>query len=255
LPRYPAIAYGEQHIYPHELATGSDVFRRAARTAYESHTELEASCAELAAAGPDARSTNIAFYSTGHATPSRAEVVGSELVVEKRDPEWLPNVGLRGDGTVPAISAIPIEHSSGEASETARRFAPESHVTMASSDRLIELLVSLAFEDTSAVRGTAPTGPWVGFDVDEVVAVGHPTTISLQLNGALESDSIPRLAVRGPDDSAAPLQMTTSGSGREWSSTFVPEREGVYRVTAFIENVGHYDVVSGSEAFGAYAHG
>jgi Lecithin:cholesterol acyltransferase len=51
------------------------------------------------------------YFSRGHATPNRLELQSAtgNLVAQKRDPEWRGNEGWQGDGTVPALSAIPID--------------------------------------------------------------------------------------------------------------------------------------------------
>jgi hypothetical protein len=53
----------------------------------------------------------ISYMGRGHATPNLAVLQGDRLRIRKRDPHWRGNVGWRGDGTVPMLSAIPHEQS------------------------------------------------------------------------------------------------------------------------------------------------
>lgn len=253
LPRYPAIMENGVQRYPHELQAATAEFRARSQKAYGGHLELERNCTPLAGLHPETGPDLLAFYSRGHATPSRAVVTNRLLRVTKEDPEWLPNQGWLGDGTVPAISAIPIEHSGGERADNYRRFAPESHVQMASSSLLIEHLEALTSDALSSVRGDLFGTPWLGFDLDDVIEVGRAATIGVRINGNKGKDAAPRLSLLRPGEVAfeAPIDMTRNGDG--WSAAVTPTREGTYGVKVQVDNLEATDRVSGYEAFGAYA--
>lgn len=109
LPRYQAVRDEESGIdyYPHELpGVGDQLFLERARTAFSMHRAIEDAWESFE---PTGRPEVLALFARGHATLSRAVVRGGGVCVTKTDAEWQPNPGWRGDGTVPAMSAVPIE--------------------------------------------------------------------------------------------------------------------------------------------------
>jgi hypothetical protein len=51
----------------------------------------------------------VPYLARGHATANLVKLEGGRLRVRKEDPPWRGNAGWAGDGTVPALSAIPVE--------------------------------------------------------------------------------------------------------------------------------------------------
>jgi len=245
LPRYDAVrdeASGTT-LYPYQL--GSDSFRQRARTAFGVHRDIEKAWDAL---DPAERPEVLAVFARGHATPSRAVLRdGWVRVTKKADAEWLPNVGWRGDGTVPALSAIPIELSD---TVLARRAVPDRHGPMAICAAAVDVLKEYAAEPFGSVRGDAPDGPWLGLDLDEVVAAGQPFTVVAELLGTSDVQGASGWLRVAPEDgpAAEPVPMT-GGDGR-WELTVGGLAPGAYWLTVEAVNVPRVDRVTGCDVVG-----
>src|ERR1035438_2812988 len=190
LPRYPAVlAPGQAKgrgrdeprlLYPLELggvlAAG---FAARAADASQAHAEIGEAWRGLAHRpdGPELAT----IFARGHATPSRAVLSGGKLRVTRSDPEWLPNQGWRGDGTVPAISAIPPE---GDDDRSAWYPVPERHLSMASTPAVIELLRFLDGAVPAPPPAERAGQPWIGLELDETVLPGEPSAMAAEVLGA-----------------------------------------------------------------------
>ena len=163
----------------------------------------------------------LALFARGHATPSRTVCTGGRVQVSKVDAEWQPNRGWRGDGTVPAISAYPIERSD---EPLARRVVPERHGPMATTAAAVDTVREYEAESTASLRGDTPEKPWLGLDVDDVVAAGEPFTLATELLGTNGVDAAAAwVTVRqdrpGAEAMSGPQPMI--GGGGRWEATIV----------------------------------
>ncbi|MBV9011069.1 MAG: hypothetical protein JO272_03285 [Pseudonocardiales bacterium] len=245
LPRYRAVRddeSGSEH-YPHEL--GPAWFTKQAQASFDRHREIETAWGALESAQ---RPEVLALFARGHATPSRAVRHGDRVRVTKVDAEWLPNVGWRGDGTVPALSAIPIELSE---DVRARRAVPDRHGPMATCPAAVEALRDYEAEPFGSLRGDSPARPWLGLDLDEVLAAGEPFTVTAELLGTADIEGATAWLHVTPDGhpaAAAPLRMT-GGEGR-WEVTVPGLAPGSYRIGVEAVNVPRVDRVRGGDVVG-----
>jgi pimeloyl-ACP methyl ester carboxylesterase len=137
-----------------------------------------------------------------------------------------------GDGTVPRVSATPIEV---EHEENAR-FAAQRHASLQNDDPVLTQLAGVLSGvelDLSAFRAPMVR---IGLDVDDVYEAGEPLTVRARPERETEE---PLLAViedasRPPDDER-PVEVaraTLRPGDDEWRSAELgPLREGAYRVT------------------------
>ena len=250
LPRYRAVrdeATGEE-LYPHELGTASwQPFTTRAAEAFGMHRDIEDSWAEL---DEPARPEVLAMFARGHGTAGRAVLAGGRVRVTKDDAEWLPNVGWRGDGTVPALSAFPIEVAD---DVRARRAVPDRHGPMAASTVAVDVLREYEGEPTGSVRGDTPERPWLGLDFDDVLAAGEPFPVAAQLLGADDVEGAVAWLRITPDDGdtpapRAPLRM--SGSDGRWEATVPALAPGRYRLAVEAVDVPRVDQVDGTDVIG-----
>jgi len=249
LPRYQAVREeGEESSdlrYPHELMTTEESFRRRAREAFNMHQRIEDDWPTRDS--PD-RPQVLALFARGHATPSRAVCIDGQVRVTKDDAEWQPNHGWRGDGTVPAMSAIPIELTN---DELARRVVPDRHGPMATTAAAVAHVREHEAEPFTSLRGDQPERPWLGLDIDDVLVAGDPFTLTAELLGADDAGDATAW-VRVTEDrsgaTGAPLQMT--GDGRRWEVTVPGLGPGSHQVTVEVVNVPRWDKVSGYEVVG-----
>ncbi|MFD3539280.1 hypothetical protein ACFWUQ_07245 [Streptomyces sp. NPDC058662] len=233
LPRYPMVGggAGEEPLSPYEVAAGTigdASFAARAKDAFAVHQDIETAWTALHR-GPGAPEVT-AVFGRGHTTLQHALLSPAGLTVLKQPARWLPNADWHGDGTVPAISAIPIEQDG----MGARRAVAERHMGLASSSVVVDVLAEYAGESLDAVRGDSPDEPWLGLDLEEAVATGEPVPIGVTLLGA-PADERTRVLVRarphdGPKGAGTRwLPCTATGDGT-WAVALPPLGSGTYTV-------------------------
>ncbi len=183
------------------------------------------------------------------------------MAVKGRDAEWLPNVGWTGDGTVPAISAIPIELDRRRGAwqpDTRRHLAlPSSGVVAVTLAEFTGASLGAVRGDTSDRRGDTPGRPWLGLDVDELLPAGEPVPVRAVLHGSPPeppSESPPTLSARlraegGPPGEAVP--MVRDGDG--WSVTLPAVDPGMYELEVRAVGVPLVDRLSCRDTVGVVA--
>jgi hypothetical protein len=169
------------------------------------------------------------YFGRGHTTLNRAVVRGGRLRVAKVDPEWRGNLGWRGDGTVPAISAIPAELS--DVPETAQA-VPDKHGAMGSTAQVLERLVTMQGDDLPKRGSDRPVMPWVGWDTDEVVPVGMEIEVGAQLHHGTVgpqdvTGSAATIVVSG---AATPVSVSMRLTEQGWRVVLPPLPEGTYQL-------------------------
>jgi pimeloyl-ACP methyl ester carboxylesterase len=230
LPRYPAVlsqdhanghgSDGPRALYPLELggvlAAG---FTARAADAFQAHAEIGEAWRGLAqrADGPEL----ITVFARGHATPSRAVLSGGKLRVTRSDPEWLPNQGWQGDGTVPAISAIPPESDEDRGTWYP---VPERHLSMASAPAVIELLRSLDGAAPAPPPGEGAGRPWIGLELDDMVLAREPMAIAAEVLGAAGDAASAWVTVRPAGRRGQPRRYRLTPAGGRWRGV-IPGRE------------------------------
>ncbi|NUV61852.1 triacylglycerol lipase [Streptomyces sp. CAI-85] len=257
LPRYPAVARpdGAQPLRPYELEEGTgtgaavgESFVRQAKAAFGVHQDIESAWTGLLA-GPDLPEVT-AVFGRGHATLQQALLSSTGLSVSKNAPGWLPNPDWLGDGTVPAISAIPIEQQD----IRIRRGVPERHMALGSSSVVVDILAEYAGEPLDSVRGDKPDRPWLGLDLDDTALSGDPVTVGVTLHGAQADERTQvrsRLRARdGQQKGTTPwLPCTRSGDDR-WQAELLPPGAGTYSVEIAATGVPAVDRLSAGDVLG-----
>lgn len=260
-PRYPAIWADARAQYPSELVGAPDWFAPRAERGFQVHRDLETAIERLATSDAEHHGRNgggpvtLAFFSRGHATTARGSMVNGRLLTERVDAEWLPNAGWRGDGTVPAISAIPIEASDGETAFLYRRELPDTHLPMMQSQAVVETLRDLEGESLAAVRGDDVGDgqpPKVCFDTDDIVAAGDVARVSVWLSGAeptAGATATLRLHPVGQPE-VVPTEVDMVDADEGWRSDIPGLLPGNYRVSVTVADPAGGLRVTGEDAFG-----
>lgn len=243
LPSYPAVLSAgratatARPLRPLEMEAiaGSELAPRVRRAAGTS-AETAASWAALTRRGEAPELT--AVLSRRHPTPNRAVLVGRQLRVTRDDPEWLPHCGWRGDGTVPAISAIPPEFGGGDDD---LREVPDRHQAMASAAVIVDILRGYARGATVRTADGRPprlAGPRAGaprldLEFDEVAPAGQPMTVvaSLSHDTAAAGGEL-WLTVRRQAARAPVFRCRSRLTGSRWLTTIPPLGPGLYLVAA-----------------------
>lgn len=255
LPRYPVVLDTGGPVYPHEVSVAPTSFRARATTAYETQLELGKACEKVFESTPQARSRFMAFYATGHTTAGRAVVEGQRVEVSCADPEWLDHHGWdSGDGTVPAISAIPVEYPADTDDGIYHRtWRPEPHLPMASGSGVVEFLSRFEAASLDAVRGEpGPDRPWVGFDIDEVTAAGVACTATIRLRGVDPAEVIARVRLLPePGTLAGALdRLPIDRDGPVWRVQLPGLPPGAHRLRVELDHVPEVDRVIGEDVVG-----
>jgi pimeloyl-ACP methyl ester carboxylesterase len=242
LPRYPVVVDGSSHLYPYQIDSLGETFTLAAARAYREHLELDDLSATASQANPG---TLIPYFSMGHATIGRISKRAGSMFAEKEDCDWLPNPGWGGDGTVPAISAIPLEVPMGAA-----RFTCEEHVALVNAAALIPHLRTLTGASLAPVRGGEQPGsnPWIGFDHESVVLSSQPIQLRAVLNGSPTPGIRARAKVVEPSRPAVSYAMTLVEGW--WTATIPAMSPGTHRCWVEVIESEDSEPIVGSATFG-----
>ncbi|CAM5365728.1 hypothetical protein GCM10010329_85420 [Streptomyces spiroverticillatus] len=225
LPRYPAVGRpdGTPPLRPHELPAGdllAPAFLTGAKAAFAVHQDIEAAWTDL-----DRPPDLTAVFGRGHATLQHALLSPGGLTLAKTSAPWLPNPSWLGDGTVPAISAVPLEL--GEDLRV-RRAVPDRHLALPASATVLALLTEYAGDSLTAVRGDPPDRPWLGLDVDDTALSGTPVPVGVTLHGT-PADERTRVRLRlRTADTTPPWQPCPRSGDTTWQTTLLPPGPGTY---------------------------
>lgn len=180
LPRYPAVLDVASGLArrPHEVfVPGLD--RARARAALDLHETIEG--AWDANASPH-RPEVVPFIGRFQATPERATLEGGRLVVEKRRAEWLDIDDWAGDGTVPYVSALPLEMNR---SWGGRRMPAARHSALSTLEVVVEALDGPQGAPTAGVRDPADDArPTLSLDAEEWYPAGESLPLEVTTRGA-----------------------------------------------------------------------
>jgi hypothetical protein svirD4_25687 len=201
VPKYQTIRDADTDVYPHDLSLASEGFRRRAKTSYEQFQEMTSRIGELVA-DPALLGAWTHFYSEGHGTLSRAEVVADRLVCSKKALDWELRGWQGGDGTVPKFSAFPAWLDKDE--NTGRRPKKDTRRSSARHGQLVEDGAAWAqVEDFGLpdlpppARGAGEDKAYVLLDHDDVVPAGQLTEVGIRLDA--------------PDPGNPEIQVTLTG--------------------------------------------
>lgn len=188
---------------------------------------------------PDTRPSVLPFLARDHGTPSAAYLREGRLVVTDEDPHWQPNPGWRGDGTVPAISAVPAELHGQREVECP---VTQRHTPMASAGSVFRAIRALN-GDPGPVRGDEAfdASARLGVDLDDAVMLGEPVPVHARLirparGMAIDAGSgrpavVPWLVVEPANYSMEASRLPMAADGDGWAATFEPSVPGAWRVS------------------------
>ncbi|MGE0454009.1 MAG: hypothetical protein AB7O37_18190 [Vicinamibacteria bacterium] len=231
LPRYPVITVpaAGMEVYPHEVASELGLNDDLARAAFETHKDIETAWQSVPP--PPEGPAVIPLVGTRHPTVASARWDGSHLVCGKTAlPKHRPD--LQGDGTVPGLSAIPIEMTN---LPGAWRDVPYRHSQIASAIEALRLVGQYSEDPPSGDRGIEPatdTAPRLGLDLEECYEAGAPATIRVHAMGPCDNLTQPRASLSQAWPSAHALgELNLERTGTtEWKAALGGLSEGMYRV-------------------------
>lgn len=191
---------------------------------------------------PTVRPPVVPFLARDHGTPNAVYLRGDRLVVTDDDPTWQPNAGWRGDGTVPAISAVPREMQDEREME---RQVPQRHTPMASAGAVTQAVRALLHGGPVRVERDGTPRWWLGVDLAEASMLGEPVRLRARLSrgvaGGAATEAVPKAAVTATiepvDHSLAPQRIPMTRDGDGWTGTVVPARPGGWRMAVEVNEL------------------
>lgn len=177
LPRYEAIwdeAAGRSR-YPHELPVTR--FAARAKAAFETHRGIEQAWEGVPRGGPEV----IPVLGWSHPTLQSARWDG-RLRVGKTAPSWIAAPGWQddlGDGTVPALSAAPLEMSGAQRGIVRLR---QRHGPIAAAPDVADLIRDYESRGTTRAARGGETPAALGLDLEDCYDAGEeiPVTVTVR---------------------------------------------------------------------------
>ena len=159
---------------------------------------------------------------TFQATLLSARRSGDDVEVLGTCPGFAPD----GDGTVPRVSATPIEFAHEEPMFTANRHGSLQH----NDGVLVQLAGLLSGQDTSRVRG----GTGAGLELDDAFGPGEPVAFRFRAADPMA----PLTAIVSAAETRTEVARLKLGAAGEWRSVeLAPPAPGTYRLTLGGEGV------------------
>ena len=254
LPRYPAIwdTSAGAALYPHELPV--DWLRPSAGKAFGVHADIEEAWEDVPPSGPEL----VPRIGWSHTTLDAALWDGARLVVRKQPPGWLSAPGWekdRGDGTVPAVSALPVGLENWAVSVTGVR-VPHRHSRLPYARGMVAEVCARVGDYEGrprpvpgqlAYREAEEHAAAIDLDVDELYAPGEPVPLRVRLRevaadvrGVAVAAVLRPVSVPGTNgDMAAgePVRLAWDEAGGCFAAEVTAVEVGVYDLAVTAEAV------------------
>jgi pimeloyl-ACP methyl ester carboxylesterase len=246
LPIYRAVEVNGEYKRVAEIPNLPGVSHAKAQDALQFHREIEAAV-ERHRSDPDYRDSfkTIPIVGTRQPTFQSAAFVGGKVTVVHSLPRWIEAPLEDGDGTVPRLSAIPIELSN----EYRDTFLAERHSSLQNQAALLddirERIRQMQVRALEPVRGPEEeperaTQPAISLDLDDAYAAGESIELRARLINASGSPTL-----------EAQLESIDSAAVRA-SYPFWPE-DDAWRLSVPYLPAGLYRVTVGTRATGSNA--
>ncbi|WP_326582906.1 hypothetical protein OG889_30315 [Streptomyces sp. NBC_00481] len=262
LPRYPMVwdTATAAPLYPHDVPL--EHLRSLAKQGFALHEEIEQAWQAMPRTGAEPQVVPRLGWS--HRTPGSAVWDGRTLKVGKKLPAWLELAGWEkdhGDGTVPAISAVPVEM---DGHDTSGWRARDRHGPIVSAGWIPGLVeVYEERQRLTAARGEEREAA-LGLDVDELHARGATIPLETRLRG----DSLPPEAtadpgglavwatlrpVHGPRAAVAEVRLEWDGDRGGYVTELPGQEPGLYDVRVSVRAVPGVGDLSASDCLAVVA--
>ena len=236
LPIYQMVKIGDDYLRIAEVDKLPNIIKTRAQDALAFHREIEGAVNEHLNNETYRNSlTTVAIAGIQQPTLQSAELISGQLVVSEKLPKVLQNrLDLAdGDGTVPQVSAIPIELSS----SFNNSFIAERHGSLQNQSQMLEDLrnrLELSQFNLATVRANQTAISLALEDLylaDEAIAmrarvISTPGLVTGKLQAQITSVS----------DEKPPLNLNFEEQEQEWVLAIDDLPPGLYRVTVRTEN-------------------
>jgi pimeloyl-ACP methyl ester carboxylesterase len=232
LPRYPMVVQGNADPqYIDDVEGLPNIDRDRARSARAFHSEID-----NAVALRHAEPTYLIQPVVGMKQPTlqSAQFAGGVCTVVRGTPPGWPAEWSDGDGTVPRVSAVPIELSN----EFRETFIGQRHASLQVNEHVVteiasKLLQLQAGGDLANVRAAAVQrqrrAPTLSLDLDDAYALGAPITLRAQTVDYAEPVAALTATVTSLSDGST-QQLSLSWSGDDYKTTIENLPAGDYEI-------------------------
>lgn len=205
LPIYPCVEDGSAWRRVGDVGVeGLDAGRAADALAF--HRAIEAAVESRETEGRQA--LTVPVVGTRQPTTQYAVLSGSSVVMHRDRPSWLDENLDGGDGTVPRVSAVPIELSDAGGHVYVSEQHGALHSNAASLNDLLGRLQAMQAKNWKAIRGpdVRPMAERASLsvDLDDAVPAGTPVQVEAWLSDGVEDGVLCRFT---PADGGAPVQV------------------------------------------------
>ena len=239
MPIYPMVKIGDETFRIAEADGLPNVDKARAQDALAFHREIEAAV-EKNLQNEDYNNdfTTVPIVGVSQPTLQSAELVDGKVVVSKNLPEILQDRTdlASGDGTVPHISAIPIELSS----SFNNIFIPESHSALQNHQQILqdirEKLETVQFSGAADVRNARADA--IGLAVDDIYLPDEPIVLNAEVTSQTEIGSLQAVVTAVVDEKTVLTLPFEQQSQAQWQLGIDALPAGLYRVAVSTQGDG-----------------
>ncbi|MCC0178738.1 lecithin--cholesterol acyltransferase [Waterburya agarophytonicola K14] len=252
LPIYKMVKIGDDYHRIAEIANIPNLLTREgeskneAEKALEFHREIEAA-QKLNAQEEDYQNNfvTIPYVGTEQKTWQSAELSNSELTVSWELPPNIGNERGSGDGTVPRLSASPIEFDTNSKLRFFSRYVAAKHNSIQNNGSvLVDLIRSfqdLEISEQEPIRGDlSQTG--ISLEVEDFFLKDEPVIIKADVKGRFPQHIEEKLELKAQITSVSTNQVVNEAklqkSGAEWLLALENLDSGLYRLEVKTEKTG-----------------
>jgi hypothetical protein len=227
LPRYEMLEVNGRFQRVAETEGIPGISRDRAQEALKFHQQID----EAVEARTEPGYELVPVVGTWQPTLQSARLSQGRVTVHTETPTWTTFPVGDGDGTVPRVSAVPIEMSDA----WLNTFVAERHSSLQNHDGILQDLQNRLIQSqvrTAHIRGNPATGsrPALALDIGDLYLAGEPVVVRAALRN---EDAVKITGVRGSvqaSDGAPVLAADFTPVDDGWSLAFGPLPPGAYRI-------------------------
>jgi hypothetical protein len=246
LPIYEMVKVGSEYHRVAEINNIPNLLRTKAEEALKFHREIE-TAQTLNAQDEDYHNNLviIPYVGTEQKTYQSAELSNGELTVSWELPSNIDNERGSGDGTVPRLSASPIEFDTNSRLISVNRYIAEKHSSIQNNGSVLVDLIrrfqDLEIPEKKPIRGDLSQTA-ISLEVEDFFLKDEPVIIKADVKGRFPQDIRENLGLEAQIKSVSTSGKTHHAkfqkSGEEWLLSLENLDSGLYRLEVKTERTG-----------------